>query len=821
MLKVRTGVIVGVALAAAILAIVALIVGLHAPGLLVGVTFSAVIGIVVGHARRDDGARLLGPADVVTLVRAVLAGVIAALVADSFVGPVSVPLLVGLATVALILDWVDGLVARRTRTTSDFGARFDMEVDAFLILALSVYVARDYGGWVLAIGAARYAFWVAGRMWPWMSAETTPLPPRYWRKVVTAIEGIVLTTAAADALPRDVTEVALAIAAAVLAESFGRDIWWTWRNHQRLPSRPTDGVPCGWSSSLAGMSGTANESCERSSAASAPSGAVADGAASGSAGPIRRVVASAVTGLAFALVWMALAAPDRPDQLTVGGFVRIPIEGVILIVIVLVVPPRSARVIALVSGAVLGVLALIAMLDVGFGIALDRPFDPVSDWAYLGPAFGVLRDSIGLRGAIAVGVVVAGLVLGLLVVVPLAARRIAVATGRHRVGAARAIGGTAVIWVVCAALGWQLTPGAPVASANASGLAYTQVREIRSDVSDQRTFADSIDRDPMAITPPGNLLTALRGKDVLIVFVESYGRVALSDPLIAPGVDAVLDSATATLQAAGFSARSGYLSSSTFGGISWLAHSTLQSGLWIDSQLRYNELIASDRLTLSGAFHDAGWRTVADDPSNYKGWPEGTSFYHYDQIYDAHNVGYAGPEFSYAQMPDQYILSAFHRLELAKSDHAPVMAEIDLVSSHTPWAPLPTMINWDSLGDGAVFDGVPAAGAAPNAVWSTSDGIRKAYGQSIQYSMAAVTSFVTHYPDPNLVMVVLGDHQPATVVSGSDASHDVPISIIAHDPGVMAHIASWGWDSSLRPADDAPVWPMDTFRNRFFDAFGS
>ena len=97
-------------------------------------------------------------------------------------------MLVTLAVVALALDAVDGWVARRTGTASPLGARFDGEVDAFLILVLSVYVARSAGAWVLAIGAARYAFLAAGWLLPWMRE---PLPPRYWRKVVAATQGIV------------------------------------------------------------------------------------------------------------------------------------------------------------------------------------------------------------------------------------------------------------------------------------------------------------------------------------------------------------------------------------------------------------------------------------------------------------------------------------------------------------------------------------------------------------------------------------------------------------------------------------------------------
>ena len=156
-----------------------------------------------------------------TLARATLAVGVAALTADSFDRAAPVAMLVALAAVALALDAVDGWVARRTGTASALGARFDGEVDAFLILVLSVYVARSAGAWVLAIGAARYVFLAAGWLLPWMRA---PLPPRYWRKVVAATQGIVLTIAAADVLPLALTRAALVVALALLAESFGRDV---------------------------------------------------------------------------------------------------------------------------------------------------------------------------------------------------------------------------------------------------------------------------------------------------------------------------------------------------------------------------------------------------------------------------------------------------------------------------------------------------------------------------------------------------------------------------------------------------------------------
>ena len=99
--------------------------------------------------------------------------------------------------------------------------------------------------------------------------------------------------------------------------------------------------------------------------------------------------------------------------------------------------------------------------------------------------------------------------------------------------------------------------------------------------------------------------------------------------------------------------------------------------------------------------------------------------------------------------------------------------------------------------------------------------VRGAYGQSIEYSLNALVSFVQHYGRKNLVLVVLGDHQPSKIITGEDPSHDVPISIIAHDPAVLGKIAPWGWSTGLRPRSQAPVWPMDAFRDRFFSAFGS
>jgi phosphatidylglycerophosphate synthase len=740
----------------------------------VGVACGVVTNVTVARDLFRSGADGLGPANTVTLTRATLVGGVAALVTDSLAGPAPVPMLVVLTIVALLLDTVDGWVARRTGTTSRLGGLFDQEVDSFLILVLSVYVAFATVWWVLAIGLARYAFAVAGWMLPWLRGT---LPPRYWGKVVAATQAITLTVAMADVLPRSWTYVILVASAALLAESFGHSVWWRWRHRHvtAYQDRPA------W---------------------------------------VRPAAATVTTTLALLIIWAALVAPNQLSRLTLSAFVRIPVEALVIVALVLFLPRRVRAVVAVLTGAVMGLLTLVKILDLGFIAALDRPFDPVGDWAYSGTALETMRASLGSTGAVLAVIAVVLVVVAVPVLTVLAVLRLTRLAVHHRTWSFRAVIALGVVWVLLAVPGAQLVSNTPIASTSAASLAYSEVRAVRAGVQARAKFAEEIDHDRFRDATADQLLTGLRGKDVIVAFVESYGKVALQGSDFSPQVAATVDAGTRRLQAAGFSSRSAWLTSPTFGGISWLAHSTLQSGVWVNTQKRYDQLVASDRFTLSQAFKRAGWRTVDTVPSNNRRWPEGKTFYHYDKVYDRRNVGYRGPTYSYASMPDQYVLSALHRQELAVSDRPPVFAEMDLVSSHEPWTRIPQMIDWDDVGDGSVFNSMPVDQVSQTALFSNPKRVRAAYGRSIQYTMDALVSYVQHYGDDNLVLVVLGDHQPWAMVSGHGGNHDVPISVIAHDPAVLDRISGWGWQPGLRPDPHAPLWQMDAFRDRFLTAYG-
>jgi hypothetical protein len=531
----------------------------------------------------------------------------------------------------------------------------------------------------------------------------------------------------------------------------------------------------------------------------------------------RRNVGIVLTILAALLVWLALVAPDQPQFLTLDGFLRIPLELLGLVALALLLPTTPRRIFAVLAGLILALVVVLKVINYGMFMVFDRAFDPIGDVGQLGNITETMRSSIGGTETrlIEIGVV-AGIVV-IAVISTLAVVQVTRVAARNRRSAARAIAAVGAVWLLCWAIGAELISHTPIASTLSAGLLVDEIHQVQFDIHDEGVFAAEIKHDPFRSTPTSRLLTGLRGKDVLLVFVESYGQVAVQGSSFSPKVDAALAAGDKRLARAGFSSRTGFLTSSTFGGISWLAHSTMQSGLWVDSLLRYHELLSSKRLTLADAFKRAGWRTVDDVPSNDRPWPQGAAFYHWDKIYNRHQVGYRGPTFNYASMPDQYIYAALQRLELGRTHRRPLFAEVDTVSSHEPWKTIPRLTSWGNVGDGSIFNHL--ADRQKDSFFSDHSRVQAAFGHSIVYAMNTLTSFVQRYGKKNLVLIVLGDHQPWHVVSGPHPTHDVPVSIIAHDPNVLKRIQGWGWSAGLKPSPSAPVWPMSSFRDRFFNAF--
>jgi phosphatidylglycerophosphate synthase len=392
---IRLATILGMLATAALLGVVSATAGLCVAGWIAGLATGSAAAALLATARMRSDPAAIRPADWVTLIRAVLIAGVAGLVADSFSRPVSLTALVTLSTIALVLDAVDGQVARRTGTATPLGGRLDGEVDAFLILLLSIAVSQDYGGWVLVIGAARYALLLAGWLIPWLAA---PLPPRYWRKVVAAVQGIVLTVAASGLPGRLTGMIAVAAALLLLAESFGRDVFWLYRT---------------------------------------------------GAGPrTRRALRLAITVLSVVLVWGVLVAPDRDFQLTPAVFVRIPVEGLALVAVAMVLPAWPRRIVAAVAGILFALLTLVKILNLEFWAEIGRPFNPVLDWGDISPAIGVVRDAIGTT---LTNIALVAFWLGLILAVgaiTASAIHITTVAARHRRATVRALAALTAVWAL-------------------------------------------------------------------------------------------------------------------------------------------------------------------------------------------------------------------------------------------------------------------------------------------------------------------------------------------------------------------------------------
>jgi hypothetical protein len=527
------------------------------------------------------------------------------------------------------------------------------------------------------------------------------------------------------------------------------------------------------------------------------------------------------TLFACLLVLLALLAPDEFSRLTPGAFVSVPLEGLLWVALLLVLPRRATSVAATFVGVALGLVGIVKLLDMGFFAVLARPFDPLLDWKLLDDAMRFLAGSIGAVPAIGSLALAVAFSTTLVIFMTRAVQHLSGLVVRHSPAATWAVVVLVVPLLTCAMLAIQIVPGVPIAGKASAAYLRTRVHPAATGQRDHQSLSTDTGVDAFQSAQAKDLLTALSGKDVIIAFVESYGRDAVENPEFASDVGAVLDAGDRRLRGAGFASRSAFLTSPTAGGSSWLAHATLLSGFWIDNQQRYDDLASSRRLTLTKAFRRAGWRTVGVMPGNDSAWPESGSL-GYDRVYGSQEMGYQGPRFSWATMPDQYTLSRFEGTERSPRNRQPVMAEITLVSSHAPWEPIPRLVNWSEVGNGSIFDAMAAAGDPPEAILTRNPTrVRAAYRASIEYSLGSLISYVETYGDDNLVLIFVGDHQPSPIVTGHGASRDVPISIVARDPSVFERITTWGWQQGLKPDTQAPVWRMDAFRDRFLRAFGT
>ncbi|MBS3803774.1 MAG: alkaline phosphatase [Oleiphilaceae bacterium] len=507
-------------------------------------------------------------------------------------------------------------------------------------------------------------------------------------------------------------------------------------------------------------------------------------------------------------LFLALVLPAYPDLPWIAA------EALLLSGIFAVLrPPILRSGLAGATGILYALLVFFTLCDFLVRESLGRSLNIYLEAGKISAAFNLLETNLGPILSIA-GLIILLLALGALAVV--VARLLnRIDRGSPSRGQRRAMMALGLLAAILTQAQWL-----PVAWTGSAQIAQQALLAIDTHRTTQafRTHLEAENQNSGA-----RALPALGDADVILGFVESYGVSAILDPRYRDLIGRRLDLMETALTDAGLHLVSGKLRSPVQGGQSWLAHATLLSGQWITTQLDYETLLASDYPTLIDDLRLTGHDTIAVMPAITRAWPEGRQL-GYDRIYDSSSMDYEGPPLNWVTMPDQYTWSWFARTIQAQSDR-PLFAEIALISSHAPWVPiLPVLDAWETIGDGRVFEPWRDSGEAPASLWQDTDRVRKHYTRAIDYALAVITGYASRHVDNNTLLMIVGDHQPAPLITGDNASREVMVHLISADPDLLtpfiddrgkldsAPSGLSGFQPGTRPMPNVEGEPMDRFR---------
>jgi hypothetical protein len=439
-----------------------------------------------------------------------------------------------------------------------------------------------------------------------------------------------------------------------------------------------------------------------------------------------------------------------------------------------------------------------------------RPVNLYWDARHLSAVAAMMTDAVA--GPLVALLVVA--VAGLLALAYLAARwsfrTIASAMAAPRVRRALSAGAVAVI----ALYALQVGRGEPlpllVVAPPVVDTYWDQARLVAAQAADNQARPLPPQPDMSAA------LTQVRGADVVLVFIESYGAVTFDRAEIAGPLAAARTAFAADAVASGRQVVSAMVDSPTFGGSSWLAHVSLMTGVEARDEATNQALMSRARDTLVSTFGRAGYRTVALMPGLRFAWPEG-AFYGFDRIYDTSALAYRGPEFGWWNVPDQFALARLDELEAARSPRQPLFVFFPTTNTHIPFGPVaPYQPDWARITTAAPY----AAPDVTSALAHEPDylDLAPSYVHAVGYTLQTLGGYLRRHATRDLVLVLVGDHQPAAAVSGADASWDVPVHVVTDRADVLEALVGRGFHAGVEPGR-RPIGPMHALLPALLESF--
>ncbi len=379
----------------------------------------------------------------------------------------------------------------------------------------------------------------------------------------------------------------------------------------------------------------------------------------------------------------------------------------------------------------------------------------------------------------------------------------------------------AAITALSLALLWLLAPllGSPVQRVFAEPISAIVVQQARA-------FARSLSPERAEALLPASPafdsdLSVLRGADVVVLFLEAYGAITLDAAHIARPLEPAREALARAIAGSGREVVSARVVSPTFGGASWLAHAALLSGVDTRDPDTYAALLRSRRSSLVAHFAANGYRTVGWLPGIQRPWPEGR-FWGFDRYAELATLGYEGPAFGYWEVPDQAAMALLERQELSAAGRlanpGPRFVVFPTVSTHAPFVPIaPLRSDWAAtLGPAAYSAAELAAALAEPEDWTQPT---PHYIAAFRYTFEWLSSFVAERADPELVLIVIGDHQPIGAVTGPGAPWDVPVHVIGRNTELLARLRTGGFVDGLEPPG-LPIGPMHEITRLLLRGFG-
>jgi len=528
---------------------------------------------------------------------------------------------------------------------------------------------------------------------------------------------------------------------------------------------------------------------------------------------LKHHVRTAFWALVAALVLhLVLIQPNHPDAVTWRALILFPLElPAILLALLAFGTSRAGFALRIALVGILTTTAALKAADLGMFMSLNRGFNPVGDLPLIVSLYQLVVGAFGLAAA---ALAVIASVLAVLAVLAVALSlwwACAIWARLARPTAIAAIAGLAAVFagtVAVAEIGstlrrWSL-PIEPPGAAFTARVVVERYGMIRDTLADLRRFRIAAREDAFAGMTG---LFDLVDRDILVVFVESYGRTSFDTPFFAELHLETLRNAESRLSAKGLAMASTFLTAPTRGGQSWLSHASFANGLWVNNQTSYRAVLGSGRKTIFHLAAGAGFHTAAVMPQITMAWPEARTM-GFETILAAGDLGYKGAAFNWVTMPDQFTLAAMDRI-LRPSDR-PLFVQVATGSSHAPWVPVPTLLDWDDLGDGTVFDPVVAASDPPSVVWRDNDRVRAQYKAAVDYALQTVFSHAERHAADAPLILVIGDHQAADFIALDERPH-VPMHVIG-PRHLVDFLADEDFVPGLIPRDlDAPR-PMSDLR---------